>query len=103
MYNPEFGARVRESRKQARLTQRQLAEQIRVDFSYISKIENGAVPAPSEKVIAGLARVLKADQDELFALAGKIPADLVPLLQNRNAFQLLRSGYVQQLLRASNR
>ena len=86
-----FGARLRELRIKARLTQRELAQQIGVDFSYLSKIENGALPPPSEKVILRLAEVLKADKDELLLLAGRIPADIAELLKNKKALQLLRA------------
>lgn len=103
MSDLEFGARVRLLRKQASLTQRQLAELIAVNFTYISKIEGGVVPAPSEKVIVRLAEVLKADQDELFSLAGKIPPDIAPLLKNHEALKLLRSVYAPQVLRVSNK
>ncbi|MQY72258.1 MAG: helix-turn-helix domain-containing protein, partial [Dehalococcoidia bacterium] len=71
-----FGARVRELRILAGLTQRELAEKIGVDFSYLSKIENGVLPPPSEKVILRLAEALNADKDELITLAGRIPADI---------------------------
>ncbi|TET67120.1 MAG: XRE family transcriptional regulator, partial [Dehalococcoidia bacterium] len=53
-----FGARLRELRILAGLTQRELAEKIGVDFSYLSKIENGVLPPPSEKVILRLAEAL---------------------------------------------
>jgi transcriptional regulator with XRE-family HTH domain len=62
-----------------------------VDFSYLSKIENGILPPPSEKVILKLAEALHADQDDLFALAGRVPADIAPLLRNRKTLDLLRS------------
>lgn len=87
----QFGKKLRELRKKARLTQRELAEKVGVDFSYLSKIENGVLPPPSEKVILLLAEVLSADRDELFTLAGKIPADIAQMLKNRRALELLRS------------
>ena len=87
----QFGTRLRELRVQAHLTQRELAEKIGVDFSYLSKIENGVLPPPSEKVLLKLAEVLGADKDELFALAGKIPDDIAQLLRHREALQFLRS------------
>ena len=93
-----FGARLRELRIQARLTQRELAEKVNVDFSYLSKIENGALPPPSEKVISRLAEVLNADKDDLITLAGRIPSDIAQILQNREALKLLRSDRVQKRL-----
>ncbi|MFC1956036.1 helix-turn-helix domain-containing protein, partial [Chloroflexota bacterium] len=88
-------------RTQAGLTQRELAEKVNVDFTYLSKIENGVLPPPSEKVILQLDEVLSADKDELMTLAGKIPADIAEILKNRAAMQLLRSDNARQKARAT--
>lgn len=68
-----FGERLRELRKQRGLTQRDLAGVVGVDFTYISKIENGHMPPPSEETIIKLARALRVDADELLSLAKKVP------------------------------
>ena len=96
-----FGARLRQLRKQAGMTQRELADRVNVDFSYLSKIESGAVPPPSAKVILQLARALKADRDELTILAGKIPADVAQILQNRETLARLRSDRARQMAKSS--
>ena len=95
----EFGARLRELRTQAGMSQRELANNVNVDFTYLSKIENGVLPPPSEKVILRLAEVLNADKDELITLAGRIPADIAKILKNRKALQLLRSDRTQKKIR----
>jgi len=97
----EFGARLKELRKQAGMTQRELADRVNVDFSYLSKIENGAMPPPSEKVILQLAEALSTDKDELITLAGKVPSDIAQLLKNRETLQRLRSAHTRQTARAS--
>jgi len=99
----EFGTRLRELRIQAGLTQRDLSEKVNVDFTYLSKIENGVLPPPSEKVILKLAEVLNADKDELITLAGKIPSDIAEMLKNRKMLQLLRSERTQKKVMASSR
>ncbi len=87
-----FGSRLRELRKKAGLTQRQLAGSVQgalkarghkggFDFTYLSKIENGMVSPPSAVAILQLSKELKADADELLALAGKAPADVAVTLQ----------------------
>ena len=96
----EFGARLRELRIQARLTQRELADRVNIDFTYLSKIENGVLPPPSERVILQLTEALNADKDELITLAGRIPPDIAQILKNRKALQLLRSERTQKKLRA---
>jgi len=92
----QFGKRLRELRNAAGLSLRELAEKVNVDFTYLSKIENGVLPAPSDKVIARLARALNADQDELTTLAGRIPSDIAEMLKDRRTLELLRSERTQK-------
>jgi len=99
----EFGKRLRELRKQAGMTQRGLAAEVGVDFSYLSKIENGALPPPSEKVISKLAETLNASRDELLSLAGRIPSEIGELLTRPEALKFLRSQRGQKVLGTSNK
>ncbi len=95
-----FGARLRQLRKQAGMTQRELADRLNIDFSYLSKIEGGAVPPPSEKVIIQLVEVLNADKDELIILAGRVPSDIAQILKNGKTLQRLRSARSKQMSRS---
>ena len=96
----DFPERLRSLRKEAQLSQRDLAERIGRDFTYLSKIENRRVEPPSEVVLKNianeLAEVLGMDPtelaDELITLAGKIPSDLAETLaRNPEAVRFLRS------------
>lgn len=98
MSENSFGAKLRELRKNARLSQRELAERVGVNFSYLSKIESGAMPPPSEQVIEKLADALGADKDELLLLAGKIPSDIARILMNKKTLQMLRSAKIKRKL-----
>jgi transcriptional regulator with XRE-family HTH domain len=72
-----FGERIRQLRTQRRLGQRALADAVGVNFTYISKIENGKLDFgdyPSEELILRLADALEVDAEELLLLAEKIPA-----------------------------
>jgi transcriptional regulator with XRE-family HTH domain len=74
-----FGERVRELRKGKNLTLRELAAKLKVNFTYLSKIENQKLSFgeyPSEDLIRKLAKVLEAEEDELLLLAQKIPEDI---------------------------
>ncbi len=74
-----FGERVRELRKAKDLTLRELAAKLKVNFTYLSKIENQKLSFgeyPSEDLIRKLAKVLGAEEDELLLLAQKIPEDI---------------------------
>ena len=95
-----FPDRLRELRRAARMSQRALAERVGVDFTYLSKIENGRVEPPSEGVLLRIAKELAgklgkdetALADELITLAGKIPSDLAETLsRNPEVVRLLRS------------
>lgn len=68
-----FGDVLKEKRRELRITQRDLANRIGVDFSYISKIETGALDPPSEALIVKIAQVLEVDADEMVLLAKKVP------------------------------
>ncbi len=96
----QFGDRLKELRLLARLTQRKLADLIGVDFSYLSKIENGVLPPPSERVVSQLAEALNTDKDELLILAGKIPADIAEMLKHKKTLELLRSERTQRKVMA---
>ncbi len=71
-----FGDLLREKRRAAGLSQRQLAERAGVDFSYISKLENGRLPAPADETVGRICEILKSPTDEFFAAAKKLPAGL---------------------------
>ncbi len=71
-----FGERIRELRQGKHLTLRDLAADVNVTFTYLSKIENQKLSYgefPSEEMILKLAKALEADSDELMLLAEKIP------------------------------
>jgi HTH-type transcriptional regulator, competence development regulator len=74
-----FGEKVRELRKAKNLTLRELAVKVKVNFTYLSKIENQKLSFgeyPSEDLIRKLAKVLEGEVDELLLLAQKIPKDI---------------------------
>ena len=71
-----FGSRIRSARKLKDLTQRQLAEALGIDFTYLSKLENDQPgQSPGEAMIRRLAQLVNEDAEELMALAGKVPVD----------------------------
>jgi transcriptional regulator with XRE-family HTH domain len=88
-----FGTYLRSARQRANISQRALAEQIGVDFTYISKIETGALAVPSAETIHKMAIALNADEGTMLNYGGKVPHGLKEAL--RNAPQL---GYLLRLL-----
>lgn len=71
-----LGERIRELRTAQEVKQRDAASRAGIDFTYLSKIENGKLARSdysSEKLIRKLAKVLKGNTDELLLLAEKVP------------------------------
>jgi transcriptional regulator with XRE-family HTH domain len=67
---------LRELRRSKDVSQRDLAEKVGVDFSYISKIENDRLPSPAADTIVKICQALEVSPDKLLALSGKIPTEL---------------------------
>ena len=93
--NMTLGQKIRELRKRANLTLRQLGDKVDTDFTYLSKIENDKTDnrPPSEDLIRRIAKALRADGDELVSLVDRIPKDLEELLKkNKASVDFLRSA-----------
>lgn len=71
-----YGEFLRSRRLAKQLTQRQFAERVGVDFTYLSKVENSRLPPPSEATISQIAKVLGDDPNSHLAQARKVPLDL---------------------------
>ncbi len=95
---PSFGIALREKRRTAGLTQRELADRAGVDFSYISKLENDRLPPPAADTVVKLAALLRCSPEELLALTGKLPSEVQAKLSNSRAAQeFLRLAQEQEL------
>lgn len=76
-----FGEYIRKKREALRegdrsFSLRATAKKIGVQPSYLSKVERGDEPPPSEEKIVLLAKELGENQDLLLAMAGKVSSDL---------------------------
>ncbi len=70
------GQRIREIRKSRNLTQRELADRVGINFTYLSRVENDRLDdeqTPREETIQRIAQALDTDADELLLLARRIP------------------------------
>ncbi len=84
----DFGSYIRQLRQQRnqvnrRYSIRKTAQRIGVEPAYLSKIERGDAPPPSEDAIRRLAADLGEDADLLLALAGKISSDVREIIVQR--------------------
>lgn len=82
-----FGSHLRELRRAAKLTQRDLAGKTQLDFSYLSKLENDRIPPPAADTVVKLAAALKVQSDELLALSGKLPSKVAEAVSGNPAAQ----------------
>ena len=83
-----FGDYIREKRekqkkKDSSFSLRQVAYRIGVEPSYLSKVERGNQPPPSEEKIKALAEELNENPDVLLAMAGKVSTDLQKIIKQR--------------------
>ena len=91
-----FGEIIRQARPMKGFSQKELAEEIGIDFTSLSRIEsNRANYPPKESTIRALALNLSLDSEELIFLAGRIPqkdSELLKLHYKTMAtlFRLLR-------------
>lgn len=86
----QFGEKLRELRKAKALTLRALADAVQVDFSYLSKIENGKSGyLPGAGLIRSLAQALGSDPLELLKLADKVPPEMEAIAGDARARRFL--------------
>ncbi len=93
-----FGAALRQFRLAAGLNQRELAAQVGLDFSYISKLENDRLPPPAADTVVALCHVLHIEAEELLALIGKLPSAMSQVVgSNKAALAFLRAAQRMEL------
>ena len=89
-----FGSTLRELRTAQKLSLRDLAGKLRVDHSYLSRLEKSLVP-PSERIVRELSRLFGVSGEELKLSAGKLPKDVAQIFYDhpREAAFLLREKF----------
>jgi transcriptional regulator with XRE-family HTH domain len=88
-----LGQRLKQGRLAMNLTLRELANKVKVDFTYLSKIENDKTDhPPSEDLLRRLAKELEDDPEELVLLSGQIPQHMKDeMTKSDSAAQFFRS------------
>jgi transcriptional regulator with XRE-family HTH domain len=71
-----FGETLRKIRINSGLGLRELARLINKSPGYLSDVENGHVPPPSEAVILDISTALKVDKKDLLVAASKVDPEL---------------------------
>jgi transcriptional regulator with XRE-family HTH domain len=93
-----FGMLLREKRRLAGISQRELATKAGLDFSYISKLENDRIPAPAADTIVTLCKVLESSPQDLLAASGKLPQQTHEAVGTSPAAQQFLESAVQMKL-----
>ena len=92
MKKKRFGDYIKGLREQKGFSQRQFAIQLSITPTYMSKIERGEFPPPSEEVIKAMAKLLNHNSDDLLAYADKVDSELLAIIKQepQKYAQLLR-------------
>jgi transcriptional regulator with XRE-family HTH domain len=90
----EFGQILRELRTKKGLGIKRLAPDLGVNYTYLSKLENGDL-TPSEEVIGRVAKYFNYNNDRLLLAAGKIPPEILKILRENpdRAVEFLRERF----------
>jgi transcriptional regulator with XRE-family HTH domain len=83
-----FGGYTQRIRRARGWTQRKVATDLGIDFTYLSKLENGRGEPPGDDTIRRLADLLDLDAETLLALAGKVPGELRQMAQEDRDFAI---------------
>jgi len=76
-----FGKLLKSLRNEKGVSIKQLAAELGLNYTYISKLENSKVN-PSSKVISKFSDYFNYSSDELMLAADKIPKDILEILKN---------------------
>ena len=90
----EFGEILRKLRSDAGLGIKRLAPELGVNYSYLSKLENGEA-GPSHEFVERVAHYFHYDEDKLLLSAGKIPPEILEILRKHpdDAVQFLKERF----------
>jgi len=78
-----FGALVRRERQAKEIGLREMAKNIGISPTYLSKIERGDFDPPAEDKVRKIAEIIGRDPDKLLALAGRVASDLTDIIRQR--------------------
>jgi transcriptional regulator with XRE-family HTH domain len=76
-----FGSELRALREAKGFGLRELGKKARISPAFLSKVERGEMTPPAEKKLKSLAKVLDSNPDVLMALAGRLPDDVLKIIQ----------------------
>ena len=96
--NMTFGAYLRRLREKQGISLRELAKQLAISAPYLNDIEKDKRRAPRFEVLCTIKKILDADSEKIFDLAGKSRNSIASDIED----QLLERPEIVSLLRAIN-
>lgn len=89
-----FGSLLHKLRSKNGYSIKRLAQKLEVNYSYLSKLENGH-SLPSEAFIKKIGVLFGYDNEELMVRAGKLPEDIINIISNnpKVAIDFLRKSF----------
>ena len=90
----EFGGLLRNLRSKKGIGIKQLAPELGVSYTYLSKLEHNLV-RPSQELVERIANYFSYDRDRLLLAANKVPSDILEILREYpdDAIVLLRERF----------
>jgi transcriptional regulator with XRE-family HTH domain len=90
----DFGSLLKELRDRSGLSIKRLAPELKVDYTYLSKLENNRVN-PSEELVERISHYFSYSKEELLLAANKIPEDVLRILRENptEAIAFLRKEF----------
>lgn len=78
---PNCGFTIRRLRNAKGLGLNELARKAKVSAAFLSRVERGREKPPGEKKLRVLAKILDCESDLLLGIAGRIPPDVMRVIQ----------------------
>lgn len=74
----QLGRFVQRHRREVGVSLREAAKQMGLDYTWLYRLEKGEIESPAPDKLVRVARVLKVDTEDLFALVGYMSPDQLP-------------------------
>lgn len=89
-----IAAVLKKARTENKLSMRDLASKLKLDASYLCRVEKGTV-VPSDKLLKKISKFIKVDINDLRILAGKLPKDIYDIFTEhpKEATSVLREKF----------
>lgn len=90
----DFGTVLRELREQQGIGIKKLAPELGVSYTYLSKLESNQI-RPSADLVGRVAHYFHYDHDRLLLAAGRVPPEILAILQDHpdEALDYLRERF----------